>query len=265
MFTEYYNLRTEIYKPRFVSEIGDVRDMSEILETLPAINLAKYFFDNSKTTIDFIKAQYGPVDVNLVQRIKNLLPGKNKAQVAKKAPRHQKKFDYNKVTVGLLYPTAILVAFAIGYNVFSNIYVNKVNEYISEYKNKTSEYQDTIKRIDSDKNEIATNANKYKTVTDRVYELKAQVENNEIGRYTTYNVASFTQKLAKITPKNVTLLFIQSDDKKHVTIGAKSNRYPDLGYLVASLRLNHDILENIEITKIVNGEEVSIEIEGDLP
>ena len=92
-----------------------------------------------------------------------------------------------------------------------------------------------------------------------------QVQHNEIGKYTTYNVAAFTQKLAKIIPDNIVLTYISSDDNKHVTIGATADSYPDIGYFVASLRLNPDILKNIIVNRVENGSKVTIEIGGDLP
>ena len=267
LFTEYFNFRTEIYKPRFISDIGDVRNMAEVLETLPAINLAKYFIENTKTTIDFIKAQYTSLDVPFTDKVKMILSGKKGKNAPKRAPRTNTKFNIEKLYTALVYPVAILIVAVIGYNVFTNIYVNTLNGYIADYENKISEYTDTIKKIDNDKVTISNNTAKYKNVNDTIDELVEAVTENKLTKYTTYNVASFTQKLAKILPKNVTLNFIESDDNKHVTIGAKSSTYPDLGYLVANLRLNPDILENIEITEVSDNvnDVITIEIEGDLP
>ncbi|MBR1883464.1 MAG: hypothetical protein IJ809_00695 [Clostridia bacterium] len=264
LFTEYFNIRTEIYKPRFISEIGDVRNMSEVLEVLPAISLAKFYLDNPKSQLDFLKAQYSAKKVPFSSRVRGLFGGNKKTKANVKV-RHSAGLDIEKIQSILVYPAALLITVVIGYNVFTNIYISKMDGYISEYNAKISEYNDVIKNIDADRTVISSSATKYKTVNDRVDDLITQVNNNEIGRFTTNNLASFMQKLAKIMPKNVTLTFIQSDDKKHITIGAKSNRYPDLGYLVANLRLSPDILKNIEITKVENSSSITIEIEGDLP
>jgi hypothetical protein len=117
----------------------------------------------------------------------------------------------------------------------------------------------------SDEKVIVDSTNEYKTINDEVQSLKEKIESNQIGKFSTYNVASFMQKIIKIIPSNVKLKSISSDDNKKVVITAESSKYQDLGYFVASLRLQPDILTNVVIKNIENKEVITIEIGGDLP
>lgn len=117
----------------------------------------------------------------------------------------------------------------------------------------------------ADEKVIVDSTNEYKTINDEVQSLKEKIESNQIGKFSTYNVASFMQKIIKIIPSNVKLKSISSDDNKKVVITAESSKYQDLGYFVASLRLQPDILTNVVVKNIENKEVITIEIGGDLP
>lgn len=260
LFTEYFNMRTEIFKPKFISDAGDVRNMADMIEALPAICMARYYLQTTKEGIDFLKKQ-AKDKISLFERFKK----SKKSANSRKAPSKKFILDFDKLEKYLLYPTVLLIVFVIGYNVFTNLYVNKIDKYIADYNAKIADYNSVIEVINSDRGEISTATSKYKSVNDEVDLLIAQINNNEIGKFTTYNVAAFVQKLAKIVPDGVTLTYIQSDDNKKVTIGAKANEYPEVGYLVANLRLHSDILKNITINKVENGTTIAIEIGGELP
>lgn len=117
----------------------------------------------------------------------------------------------------------------------------------------------------ADEKVIVDSTNEYKTINDEVQSLKEKIESNQIGKFSTYNVASFMQKIIKIIPSNVKLKSISSDDNKKVVITSESSKYQDLGYFVASLRLQPDILTNVVVKNIENKEVITIEIGGDLP
>lgn len=73
------------------------------------------------------------------------------------------------------------------------------------------------------------------------------------------------QKLIKVIPKNVTLDTLKSDDNKNVVITMYSNKYADLGYFVAQLKLE-GILNSVKVNKIENSaDKITIEIGGELP
>ena len=118
--------------------------------------------------------------------------------------------------------------------------------------------------INSDISYISKNTQEYKDVNDEVEDLKNKIESNQIGKFSTYNVASLLQNIIKILPENVRLVNISSDDNKYVTIKASSSEYEDLGYFFAQVKLE-GVLNNPKINKVENGETTTIEIGGDLP
>ena len=76
---------------------------------------------------------------------------------------------------------------------------------------------------------------------------------------------NYLQKLIKVIPKNVTLDTLKSDDNKNVVITMYSNKYADLGYFVAQLKLE-GILNSVKVNKIENSaNKITIEIGGELP
>ena len=95
-------------------------------------------------------------------------------------------------------------------------------------------------------------------------DIKNKIESNQIGKFSTYNVASLLQNIIKIIPTNVRLVNISSNDNKYVTIKASSTEYEDLGYFFAQIKLEN-VLNNAKIVKVENGETTTVEIGGDLP
>ncbi|MNP32469.1 Fimbrial assembly protein (PilN) [compost metagenome] len=91
-----------------------------------------------------------------------------------------------------------------------------------------------------------------------------QIENQQIGKFSTYNIAAFMQKIIKVIPKTVQLKTITTDDSRNVKITAQSNSYADLGYLVAQMKLEN-VLKNVKINSITNGTTIAVEIGGELP
>lgn len=269
LFTEYFAIRCEILKPKFVTDIGGVRNIAEALEALPAIALAKEYIEPVTRGLEFLKITsvkqgffqrlFGPKKTEPKEKIK-----KDKS-LNKLGTFTMNGFSSAKVSEYLMYPVIVGSLGVISYLVFSNIYMNQITKMKTELQTKITEIDGMTTLVNSDKNTINSATNQYKTINDEIDQIRAQIEKNEIGKLRTYNVAAFTQKLIKVIPKNVLLKTISSDDNKHVKIVAESDAYPNLGYLIANLRLQPDILTNIAVTNINNGPTITIEIGGDLP
>lgn len=270
LFTEYFGIRCEILKPKFVTDVGGVRNVAETLEVLPAIAVAKEYLSPVTTGLEFIKMSV------VKEFFLTKLFSKSKDKVVKEKVKKEKteskfnltmipSFNGVKIAEFMMYPIIVCFLAVISYYVFSNIYLNQVIKMQNELNAKTSEYEEMITLAKNDKSTIDTATNQYKTINDEVNNIKQQIEKQQIGNFTTYNVAKFTQDLIKVIPKNVQLKTITSDDNKKVKITAQSDLYPNLGYFVASLRLQPDILTNVVINSINNSSVITIEIGGDLP
>ncbi|MDF2866081.1 MAG: hypothetical protein K0R72_899 [Clostridia bacterium] len=272
LFTEYFGIRCEILKPKFVGDVGGVRNIAETLEVLPAVALAKEYLVPATMGIEFMKKAI--VKEGFFQKlfVKPKADG-NKEKEKVKKEKTENKFNLNmlpgftaeKVAGYMMYPIIIGFIGVISYFVFSNIYMNQVTKMKNELTAKTSKYEEMISLARSDKSSIDSATNQYRTINDEITKTRQQIESQQIGKFTTYNVAAFTQKLIKVIPKNVQLKTISSDDNKKIKITAQSDQYPNLGYFVANLRLQPDILKNVVINSINNSSVITIEIGGDLP
>ncbi|MEG0282361.1 MAG: PilN domain-containing protein [Clostridia bacterium] len=129
---------------------------------------------------------------------------------------------------------------------------------------KTKEISSSLTEIESDINYVKQVTGEYEKINTYITDTTSKIENQEIGKFTTYNVAKFLQELMNIIPKNVTLEKISTNENKNVTITAKSPAYADLGYFISRIKLD-GTLKNIQIKNITHGAEIKIEIGGDLP
>jgi hypothetical protein len=274
LFTEYFGIRCEILKPKYITDVGGVRNIAETLEVLPAIVLAKEYLIPVTTDLEFIKKN--TVKESFFEKLFGNKKDKKDKKDIKKEPEKEKvknklnfdmipKFSLETVTKYMMYPIIVCFLAIISYFVFSNIYMNQVAKMKNDLTKKASKYDEITALAKSDKNIIDTAANQYKTINDNVNKVKQQIETAQIGKFTTYNVAAFTQNLIKIIPKNVLLKSISSDDNKKIKIIAQSDQYQNLGYFVANLRLQPDILKNVTVNNIDNSSTITVEIGGDLP
>jgi len=274
LFTEYFGIRCEILKPKFITDAGGVRNIAETLEVLPAIALAKEYLIPVTTALEFIKK--GIVKESFFEKMfgnKKVEAEKGKSKKEKENEKIEKKFDISmlpkftveKISEYMMYPIIVCFLALISYYIFSNIYMNQVEKMKSDLNAKINKYKEVTELASADRNTIDNATGEYKKINDEIDQIKEQIEKDLIGNFTTYNVAAFTQKLIKVIPKNVQIKSISSDDNKKIKIVAQSNQYQNLGYFVANLRLQPDILGNIVINNINNSSIITIEIGGDLP
>lgn len=132
------------------------------------------------------------------------------------------------------------------------------------YNEKVKDINKNISDIQSDIDYVEQSTTKYEKINQYISTTTGMIENEEIGKFSTNNVAKFLRELMNIMPKNVTLTKITTGESKNVVITAKSTTYADLGYLISRIKLD-GTLKNIKMNKITHGSEITIEIGGDLP
>lgn len=286
LFTEYLEIKCEILKPAFLSDTSNVRNVAEILETMPAIALAYDQIVPQAKEIEYIKPNAKlknkfsslfskmPKSMNILSGTKENgnTKDKNDAKIEKNTNENRNTrngipnmmFASDKLRLGLTCATIVAGLFLLTYVIFSSLYVSRINKMSAEVSNNIQKLKDKTAEVNSDLQYVTSNTDKYKSVNDKVATLVQQIENQQIGKFTTYNVATFLQNIIKVIPKNVKLNSISSDDNKHVTIIAQSDNYADLGYFIAELKINNT-LNSVKINNIKNGEITIVEIGGELP
>lgn len=261
LFTEFLDEKCEILKPAFLEDTSNVRNTADMLETIEAMALAYDTLVPKAKESEYVKGKV------IKSGGFSLFKKKEKAEKPAKVKEENSislSADTEKLTlIGICACIALAVLF-FSYLIFSNIYVNRVEGIKQDINNNIAKMDSSIQEINSDYNYIDTNTKKYKEINDSVEDIKKQIESNKIGRYGTYNVASFLQNVIKIIPKNVQLINISSDDNKNVKITAKSSSYADLGYFFAEIKLNGTLLSP-KVNSVKNGTTTVVEIGGELP
>lgn len=249
LFEEYFNLSSSILKPNFLE--GDNWDnISDIVETNEAIAIAKEFLTPGIELINF-------ADIKNVKAVKkDKMSLKFNFKNIKLSPEKLKEFVnlflYLFITIIVTY-----LLFGMIYNKITSSLENKVILGINELKEENEKMQEDI-------DYITLNTKKYSDINSFIEETIRKIEGNEIGKYSTYNVANFMQNISKYVPQNVVIMTISSDDNKKIEMTVRSGSYADLGYFVSQIKLKQ-ILMDVEVETIEHSGQVQIKIGGDLP
>lgn len=263
LFEQFFGINTEKIKPHFVN-LDEVSNVSEVIEATDAISLAYEGLVNAKPDVNFVvnknvkPALSGMFSADKsANKFNNLLEGKKKGFVLP-------NINLEKIEKALLFANLTAGAVLLGYVGFSAIYNAQLTKIEKSLVEKINALQAETALVKADTDYIKQNTNKYTTINNYITDTVEKIREGKIGKYTTYNVANFMQKVAKYIPTNVRLETISSDDNKTVTIVAKSASYAELGYFISQLKLQ-GILENIKTGNVSNGTDITVTIGGDLP
>ena len=271
LFTEFLDEKCEILKPDFLEDTSNVRNTADMLESIEAMALAYDVLVPKPKESEYIKKgniKKGFLSIFERKNKDNKLAKKEANESLEKAPKEKAPsisfIDTEKISGGIICACIVVAVVFVSYILFSSLYVSRVEKMKNDVNKTIAEINGDITEINSDYNYINTNMAKYKEINDDVQEIVEQIESNKIGKFTTYNVATFLQNIIKIIPKNVQLVNISSDDNKNVKITAKSDSYADLGYFVAELKLNNTF-NDLKVNSVKNGTTTVVEIRGELP
>lgn len=176
-------------------------------------------------------------------------------------PTIEKNVVLNVLIGFATFATVVFVA----YSTFTIIYTNTTNKMAADVSARTQLLIQETAKVNADITFINANTKEYTDINEDVELLVSQIEKGEIGKITTYNVATFLQKVIKVIPKGIVLEKVSSDDNKHVNVTMHASKYSELGYFVAQLKLQ-GILNSVEVKSIQNAVgKVTITIGGELP
>ena len=268
LFQEYFDISTEKLKPFFI-DVGDVNyNLSEITEATAAFALAYEGLFVKRPEIDMIR------QTNIFAKALKSKPvrGASEINTAKPSPfskfastvkdeRSKSKPKANSTTLGfgfinftkvipvLVFLVTALAVLTTSYIIATNIYIDAVDAEVLKINQETDNAKDVTKVVESDIAKIKTNSNSYKKFVDYIASTTAKIEEGEIGRTSTYNVALFMLKVTKHIPTDVRLISIESDSDKNIAMVAQATTYAELGYLVSQMKFQ-GILNDVKILEV---------------
>ena len=290
LFKEYFGIETVLLKPWFIDLKAHENNLSEILEVNSAISLAYEVLLPTSKSLNFATGEKmkgklfgflggkGKEKSNSKEKIAEVNMTEEEKELALTRANLQTDIEKNKankkVKIGspnlekvssivtnldIVVGCALVTYIAIGLFFDMQIVSSK-----KEFVDKSREIGQLTQTIQSDLDYVNGQKKQYEEVNKYIDETLEKINNKEIGKLSTYNVAHFMQSVMSTIPANVKVQSITSNDSKHVKMKIVSTTYNELGYFVSKLKLE-GTLNNIKIDKVLHGSEIQIEIGGDLP
>ena len=266
-FQEFFRTeKCEILKPFFIKDSVKI-NMKDYIEVNSAIALALQGLD------------YGLKDMNFKQRtwkddLDNIFAGigtnKKEGKTTKlgKSVTSFFKFDLkerlDKTEAWMLRSAGGILFLTIIYIAFSMFLNNAITEKNNEVANVKQDTQAQIARVQADITSVNTKTNEYKQLSDNLKNISAQVQENNKNKKA---IPILLTQIMSAMPQGVQITSIENTTDRHIVINAQSQKYEQLGYFKAILRVQGILAPDTIVSSsgVKEGDLVKIVIEGDLP
>ena len=158
---------------------------------------------------------------------------------------------------GILFLTIIYVVFSM----FLNNAITEKNTQVADVKQDT---QMQIAAVQQDISSVNTKTNEYKQLSDNLRNISEQVQEDNRNKKAIPNLLS---QIMFAMPKGVQITSIENTTDRHIVINAQSQKYEQLGYFKAILKVQGILAPDTIVSSsgVKEGDLVKIVIEGDLP
>ena len=261
-FEEYLEgIDCEILKPYFIQTTGD-------------INIKDYMEVNSAISLAMMGVGEGIAGMNFKnQTFLDKVPDWLKIEVSSdKKPKDRKNLSgiftwdlaqpYDKTETGLLRIAIGLILLVVIYSSFSALLANQMRNKQEEAQKCIAETTTQIQLANRDTEKMNSKTNEYNNMIKNLEEANNRITDRNRTRNAIPNLLN---QIMSIIPENVQLTSIENTNGTHVTINAQSNKYEQLGYLVAKMKTDVILANLISTAGQKDNNIVSIKIEGDLP
>ena len=261
-FQEYLmDTDCEILRPYFVKNTKAV-NIKDYIEVNSAISLALMGLDEGIEGINFKHQTFG-------DKIPSWLKIDVSPEKTKKERKNQGDFftwdlgqKLDKTEIGLVRVCAFMFLLIIIYSIFSGALASAMNNKKQEAQHSIENTNTEISKIAKDQQIINSKTNQYKTLKENILSLSSNSSDKTKYRNLIPNLLN--QIMASI-PTNVQITSIENTTDKHIVMEAKSPKYEQLGFFIATLK-NDVILQNVVSTAgQKEGDIITIKIEGELP
>ena len=261
-FQEYLDeVKCEILRPYFIEGTRDI-SIKDYIEVNSAISLAMMGLGEGITGMNFKKLTFADkvpswlkveVDPDKTKKEKKNLGGLLTWDLGQKL---------DKTEIGLIRIASALLILVIVYSCFSALLSNQIDAKENEAEESIASTNGQIQLANSDNEKIKTKTNEYTKMIENLQEANDRLADRNRTRNAIPNLLN---QIMSVIPASVQLTSIENTTNTHIVINAQSDKYEQLGYLVAKMK-NDVILTNVISTAgQKDSNVVTIKIEGDLP
>lgn len=261
-FQEYLmGVDCEILKPYFIENTKDI-SMKDYIEVNTAISLALMGINEGIGGMNF-KTK------SLSDRIPDWLkidanPDKTKKE--KKNTGGLFTWDLgqalDKTETNLIRVASSLLFLFIVYSIFSTLLGKQIDNKKNEAQSSIDNTQAQIALANSDNEKIKTKTNQYINMIKNLEEANQKLAERNKRKNAIPNLLN---QIMSIIPENVQLTSIENTTDTHIVINAQSDKYEQLGYLKAKIKLDVILTNVISSAGQKDNNVVTVKIEGDLP
>lgn len=262
-FQEYLDdIDCEILRPYFIDSTTRDINIKDYIEVNSAISLAMMGLDEGIAGMNFKKPSFS-----------DKMPSWLKIDINPEKTNKEKKYlgglltwdlgqKLDKTEIGLIRIASTIFIAVIVYSCFSVLLSNQMDKKQSEASESIASTQAEISEANSDKTALQTRISDYSSLINQIERANSDQEDRNKTRN---SIPNLLNQIMSVIPVNVQLTSIEDTGNGHIVINAQSDKYEQLGYLVAKMKTDV-ILRDIESTAgQKDNNVVTIRIEGDLP
>ena len=261
-FQEYLSeLDCEILRPYFVQNVQDI-NIKDYIEVNSAISLALMGLGEGISGMNFKK-----------QTFADKVPDWMKLEIDSDKSKKERKYlggfftwdlgqKLDKTETSLIRVAVALFLLVIIYSSFSAALSNQMDKKAQEAQESIASTNEQIALANSDNEKIKSKTNEYSNMIQYLQDANDRITDRNRTRNAIPNLLN---QIMTIIPVDVQLTSIENTGDTHIVINAQSDKYEQLGYFTARIKVESILTNVISTAGQKDDNTVTIQIEGDLP
>ena len=261
-FQEYLSeIDCEILKPYFIQNVQDI-NIKDYIEVNSAISLALMGLGEGITEMNFKK-------LGFADKVPDWLKLEIDPDKSKKERKYLGGFftwdlgqKLDKTEISLIRVAVALFLLTIIYSTFSAALSNQMDKKSEEAQESIASTNGQISLANQDNEKIKSKTNEYTNMIEYLQEANDRITDRNRTRNAIPNLLN---QIMTVIPVDVQLTSIENTTDTHIVINAQSDKYEQLGYFTARLKVESILTNVISTAGQKDNDTVTIQIEGDLP
>ena len=261
-FQEYLSeLDCEILRPYFVQNVQDI-NIKDYIEVNSAISLALMGLGEGISGMNFKK-----------QTFADKVPDWMKLEIDSDKSKKERKYlggfftwdlgqKLDKTETSLIRVAVALFLLVIIYSSFSAALSSQMDKKSEEAQESIASTNEQIALANSDNEKIKSKTNEYSNMIQYLQDANDRITDRNRTRNAIPNLLN---QIMTIIPVDVQLTSIENTGDTHIVINAQSDKYEQLGYFTARIKVESILTNVISTAGQKDDNTVTIQIEGDLP